>query len=177
VLCAAFLAQAPIYQTLNAVSALRVLRAAIHHEATRKYLSAVGQITPVLMHFGSLVLCFVYFSAVVSMEVLAAEPAFKHVQTGQGTSRSVYVNECRTTLPSFGCAGDALVSIFMLFANVNWHDVAYVHKPQENGYSAAWNHCLILWFFSCYLVLGVILCNLLTTLIVEFHKVGLLFRG
>ena len=142
------------------------------------------------MHLGSLVLCFVYFSAVVSMEVLAAEPAFKQVQTGptshandthsththQGTSRSVYVMECRTTLPSFGCAGDALVSIFMLFANVNWHDVAYVHKPQENGFSAVWNHCIIIWFFTCYLVLGVILCNLLTTLIVEFHKVGSLFK-
>jgi len=73
--------QAPTFQTLNAVSALRVLRAAIHNKATLKYLSAVGQITPVLMHFGALVLCFVYFSAAVSMEVLAAEPAFKQVQT------------------------------------------------------------------------------------------------
>jgi hypothetical protein len=55
---------------------------------------------------------------------------------------------------------------------VNWHDVAYIHKPKENGYSETWNKSVILWFFTCYLVLGVILCNLLTTLIVEFHKVA-----
>ena len=75
----------------------------------------MGQITPVLLHFGSLVLCFVYFGAVVSMEVLAEEPAFMRVQTGKKSFESHYVMQCRTKLPSFGCIGDALVSTFMLF--------------------------------------------------------------
>lgn len=75
----------------------------------------MGQITPVLLHFGSLVLCFVYFSAVVSMEVLAEEPVFMKVQTGYRNFESHHVMQCRTNLPSFGCIGDALVSTFMLF--------------------------------------------------------------
>ena len=53
----------------------------------------------------------------------------------------------------------------------NWHEVAYIASPRSNKHGTIWNTGIIVYFFTCYLVLGVILCNLLTTLIVEFHKV------
>jgi hypothetical protein len=40
-----------------------------------------------------------------------------------------------------------------------------------NNHGVYWNTLVICYFFGCYVVLGIILCNLLTTLIVEFHKV------
>lgn len=49
--------------------------------------------------------------------------------------------------------------------------MAYIAKPNTNNKGSLWNTGIIVWFFCCYLVLGIILCNLLTTLIVEFHKV------
>lgn len=53
----------------------------------------------------------------------------------------------------------------------NWHEVAYIASPRSNTNGVIWNAGIMFYFFSCYLVLGVILCNLLTTLIVEFHNV------
>ena len=108
--------QTPWLQMLNVAAAVRFLRVALHHPKARSYLSSVGQITPVLAHFGSLVMCFVYFSAVVSMEMLAKEPGF--VRTG-GQNRQpsvlVYENACKEKLPNFDCISSALLSMFMMF--------------------------------------------------------------
>ena len=151
-------------------------------------------------------MCFLYFAAVVAMELLAKEPVMREIQ-GQSASwmpkspsSLVYVNSCKEKLPNFDCPSSALLTMFMMFTGnaqslkstclallscvrlrfprlmidgtgTNWHEVAYIASPRSNMNGAIWNACIIFYFFSCYLVLGVILCNLLTTLIVEFHKV------
>jgi hypothetical protein len=66
-----FFCRSPQKQVFKAMSALRILRVVLHNTNARQYLLSVGQVMPVLMHFGSLVLCFLYFSAVVAMELLA----------------------------------------------------------------------------------------------------------
>ena len=121
--------QTPYVQVLNVVSALRLARVALHYEPSRHYLLTVGQIAPVLAHFGSLVLCFVYFAAVVSMEMLAKEPIFKtQAQTcgylGQCASQPhtaqplQYLKGCKDRPPAFDCPTSALLSMFMMFTGL-----------------------------------------------------------
>ena len=62
--------------------------------------------------------------------------------------------------------------MYLYIVGTNWHEIAYIANPKTNGHGAFWNTVGILYFFGCYIVLGIILCNLLTTLIVEFHKVA-----
>lgn len=117
-------AQAPYWQLFNAISAFRLLRAALHHERSRAYLISVSQITPVLMHFGSLVMCFLYFAAVVAMELLAKEPEMREVPSSSwmgGTNASVYVNKCKNDLPNFDCPSSALLTMFMMFTGTHLH--------------------------------------------------------
>jgi len=62
--------------------------------------------------------------------------------------------------------------MYLYIKGTNWHEIAYIANPKTNAHGPFWNTAVILYFFGCYIVLGIILCNLLTTLIVEFHKVA-----
>jgi len=114
--------QTPYWQLFNAMSAGRLLRVALHHERSRTYLISVSQITPVLVHFGSLVVCFLYFAAVVAMELLAKEPEMLKVPSSSWRGRaddSVYVNKCKNDLPNFDCPSSALITMFMMFTGTH----------------------------------------------------------
>merc|ERR1719183_3403913 len=98
------------------------------------------------MHFGSLVLCFLYFSAVVAMELLAKEPSLVKSKNNNRSSffknqecLVAYENPCGEKLPNFDCAGSAMLSMFMMFTGTEWHEVAYVASPKTNGHGALWN--------------------------------------
>ena len=115
------LGQTPYWQLLNAISAFRLFRVALHHEKSRTYLESISQITPVLVHFGSLVMCFLYFAAVVAMELLAKEPEMREIQSQSASwmqkspGSLVYVNSCKEKLPNFDCPSSALLTMFMMF--------------------------------------------------------------
>ena len=133
------LGQTPYWQMLNTISAFRILRVALHNEKSRIYLQSVSQITPVLMHFGSLVMCFLYFAAVVAMELLAKEPELRKIQSASWTRKQndalVYFNPCKSALPNFDCPSSALITMFMMFTGgvsvkaICWSCIALCRDP------------------------------------------------
>jgi len=157
----------PLLQVLAAVAAMRVFRVALHHPECRFYMHAVTQVGPVLMHFGALVLTAIYFWGAAGMEMLARPPVLD--SSAPGGAR--LVNPCKRPVPNFDCASSAMVSVFMMFVEVNWNEVVFVETPKAEGKEGHRANFIIAFFLTGYMLLGIGLCSLLTTLVVEFHKV------
>jgi len=160
------LCQAPWLQLVDALSALRLVRVALHNGFIRSYLLSVLQVVPVLLHLGGLVLCVVYASAVTTMELLAKPPSILLTEDGYRLNMV-----CMEAIPNFDCPSSSMMSIFQLFVNAGLGDVVLVEGPPESRPGTVRHALMSVYFMSVYAVLGICLVNLLTTLIVEFHKI------
>mmetsp|Transcript_25034 Transcript_25034/g.59648 ORF Transcript_25034/g.59648 Transcript_25034/m.59648 type:complete len:870 (-) Transcript_25034:211-2820(-) len=161
----AAMCEAPYRQVLDMIAAFRIIRAFAHHEGSRKYLEATIQVGPVLMHIGGLSLAVLYFTSVTVMEMLAKKPAV--LLTSDGFRLNL---PCNRPLPNFDCASSAMLSSFELFVEENWGEVLHLAVPEEGEPHTLYYNLVSFYFIIAYTVLGICLCNLLTTLVVEFHK-------
>ena len=148
---------APIPQVLNAISSSRALRIALHHKASRNYLAVFfTKVGPMLKDFGALVLIVIYLLAVIAMELVGSQPG--------GAVPA-------TSVPGFNSFGAAMMSIFLVFME-NWQDVL-IMSDTRHAPDSVMGVVISTYFCFCYIVLGIGLCNLLTSLIVDLMKVSI----
>ena len=142
----------PIPQVLNAIASLRALRIALHHRPSRNYLSVFFfQVGPLLMDFGALLVIVMYGMAVVGMELVGSHKLPASPAAG----------------PDFNSMGSSMMSVFLIFVE-EWQRVLYIGDERESGLRLV---AISLYFIFCYIILGIGLCNLLTSVVVDFKKV------
>ena len=142
----------PIPQVLNAIASLRALRIALHHRPSRNYLSVFFfQVGPLLLDFGALLLIVMYGMAVVGMELVGSHKLPASQAAG----------------PDFNSMGSSMMSVFLIFIE-EWQRVLYIGDERESGLRLV---AISLYFIFCYIILGIGLCNLLTSVVVDFKKV------
>jgi len=143
----------------------------VFYEESRKYLLKMLAVSPVLLHFGLLVMTFNYLFSVLAMELLS-RPAPSGV-TDAAKLEALYEQSCARDLPHFDCFGEAFLSIFRVFIENNWGDVLHARQADASmpPLTAVETAAVNGYFVAVYAVMGIGLCNLVTTIVVEFNKV------
>ena len=118
----------------------------IYIESSRRYVSKMLAVSPVLVHFGLLVYVFNYLFAVIAMEIFSA-PLPPHITPSE---LDAYRRQsCQAALPQFNCFVESSLSIFRVFIENNWGDVLHAGKSDM---SVLQNAAVDLFFFMAYMV-------------------------
>ena len=141
---------APVPQVLNALASARCLRLGLHHRPARQYLGVFfSKVCPMLVDFVALLTIVIFFLAVVGTELVGAHAG------------------ARGDDANFNTVGNGMMCMLLIFVE-EWSDVLYVSDQRQAG-AVVLGHSL--YFIFCYIVLGIGLSNLLTSIVVEFMEV------